>query len=84
MESVSCNDSDIVDTEQDSTDNGDKQQEGGDEDEISMVVDKEMIYTPDTYSNHRTNDYNVIGKEEKLDKVLNSDTKLPPSLMVEM
>ena len=84
MESVSSHGSDRIDTESDSTDNEDEKQESGDEDDICMVVDKEMMYTPDTYSNHGTNDYNMIGRQEKLDKVLNSETKLPPSLMIEM
>ena len=43
MVSVSSNNSDRLDTESDSTDNGDEEQEGGDEDGISMVVDKEMM-----------------------------------------
>ena len=40
--------------------------------------------TPDTDSNHGESDYDMIRKQEKFDKVLNSDTKLPPSLIVEM
>ena len=84
MESVSSNDSDSVDTESDSIDSGVEEQEGGDENEIYMVVDKEMTYTSDTYSKHGTNDFNMIRKQEKLDKVLNTETKITPSLMVEI
>ena len=39
---------------------------------------------PTTYSNRGTNDYNMIGRQEKLDEVFNIDKKLPASLMVEM
>ena len=84
IELDSSHDSDGIDMESDTTYNGDKEHESGDEDDISMLVDEEIMYTSNTYANHGTNNYNMIGRQEKLDKVFNTETKLPASLKVEM
>ena len=86
MESFSSDNSNRLDSDDfDSTsDSGDSEQEDGDNEKKIAAVNKETMNTPDNDSNHGRNDYDIIQKQGKLDNVLNSATKIQPSLAVEM
>ena len=84
MELDSSRNSDGMDMESDTSDDGNEERENGDEDDISTGVDGEILFTSNTYSKYSTNDYNMVGRQEKLDKVFNTEKKLSASLMIEM
>ena len=80
---------DGIDIESDTSDDGHEEHDSKDEDDTAnkfQTSDKEgePPETFHTYLNHDVNDYNMIGRQEKLDEVFDTENKLPASLMVEM
>ena len=81
MESDASNNSYKIDMESDTSNDGDKEHESGDEDDIANKlqnrgVEGELSETSNTYYNHGMNDCNMIGRQEKLDEVFNTEKKL--------
>ena len=79
-ESDSSNDCDGIDMESDTYNDGNEEHESGDEDGIAnelqnRCVEGELSETSNTYSNHGMNDYNMIGRQEKMNEVFNIEKK---------